>query len=101
MGKRKFSREFKIRLIAELRSKRASQVCREHGIAPDLLSRWRKEFEENPGNAFKGSGNVCKLEAQIAERDRLIGKLLLENEFLKKSIEKHLEQSAEERRCLK
>ena len=52
----------------------------------------------NPNEAFKGQGNLWKLEAKLAERERLIGELYAENSFLKKAYEKLKLCLAEERR---
>ncbi len=84
--RRAFTREFKRRIIEQLRVKSAAEVCREHEIGPNLLSRWKREYEENPGEAFQGNGHLWKWKAKLAEKDRLIGQLYAENELLKKSI---------------
>lgn len=102
MARREFTREFKIRLIRELESgKRGSVICREYGIARDMLSRWSREYRENPRDAFKGSGVTCDKDLKIAEYERLIGKLYAKLDYLKKSIEVQEEQNAEERRLRK
>ena len=46
--KRVFSREFKLSVLSELNIKKAAEVCREHNIPPVLLSKWKKDFNENP-----------------------------------------------------
>lgn len=85
--RRKFTREFKISVLRELENgKTAAEVCREHIIHPTVLPRWRREYQENPQNAFGGCGNTYKLDAKIAECERLIGQLYAENAFLKKAL---------------
>ncbi|MBU2100863.1 transposase [Candidatus Micrarchaeota archaeon] len=86
MNKRKkFTREFKLSVLQEIESgKTAVQVCRERDLNKDLIYRWKKEVEANPTNAFAGKGNTWKLEAKNAELERTIGKLYMENEFVKK-----------------
>jgi transposase len=99
MGLRRvFTREFKRMIVEQLCVKSAAEVCREHEIGPNLLSRWKREYEENPGEAFKGNGHLWKWEAKLAEKDRLIGQLYAENELLKKSILYRENRQAEERR---
>lgn len=99
MGSRRtFTPEFKRKVVELLRVKSAAEVCREHEIGPNLLSRWKREHEENPGEAFKGNGHLWKWEAKLAEKDRLIGQLYAENELLKKSIAFQEDRQAEERR---
>ena len=85
--RKKFTREFKISILRELENgKSAAQVCRENGIHPSMLSKWKREYKENPGTAFSGNGNINKPEAKLAESERLIGQLYAENAFLKKVL---------------
>lgn len=98
MKRRVFTKEFKLEVLQELDSgKTTAQVCREHGLHATMLYRWKKEYEKNPGEAFSGHGNLWKEEAKLAEKDRLIGKLYAENEFLKKAIANLQQQRAEEK----
>ena len=102
--RRTFSTEFKRKVVELLRVKSAAEICREHEIGSNLLSRWKREHEDNPGEAFKGNGHIWKWEAKLAEKDRLIGQLYAENELLKKSIAFMEDRGAEERRqkrCIK
>ncbi len=94
--RRTFTKEFKLSILSELDTKPASEICREHDIHPTLLNRWKQEQQQNP-KAFSGRGNAHKLEAQIAQRDRLIGQLYAENALLKKALQRSLERRAEER----
>lgn len=88
MGKRRsFSRDFKVSLLRELENGRSmGELCRMHAIHPSLLSKWRQEYNANPKEAFSGRGNICKLEAKLAERERLIGELYAETAFLRKAL---------------
>lgn len=82
--RRRYDREFKISIVAELESgKPLAQIAREYGVHPSLPSRWRDELAENPETAFSGNGNRYKYEAQIAEKERLQGLAHAENELLK------------------
>ena len=96
---RKYTAEFKNRVLDEIaKGTPAAEVCRENNLHPSLISRWRKERDENPGTAFRGHGNIYKEPAKIAELDRKIGQLVLENDFLKKVLEASKKRLAEERR---
>jgi len=99
MKHRKFTKVFKISVVQELEDKSLVQVCRENDIHPNLLSRWKKEYESNPAEAFKGHGNVWKDEAKLARYERLVGQLYAENAFLKKTLERLKQLAAEERRA--
>ncbi len=86
-SRKKFTKEFKISVLRELENgKIAAQLCREHEIHPTMLSKWKKEYKENPGTAFSGNGNASKPEAKLAETERLVGQLYAENTFLKKVL---------------
>ena len=53
MKKRKeFTKEFKLSILNELCLKKAAQVCKERGIHPVMISRWKKEFNQDPAKAF-------------------------------------------------
>jgi transposase-like protein len=80
-----------------------AEVCREHNIHPVMVCAWKRQYQENPGKAFSGKGNLWKPEAEIAKYERLVGKLYVENEFLKKTIRSLQELRAEEekRRLIK
>lgn len=88
MGKRRsFSRDFKVSLLRELENGGSmAELCRMHAVHPSLLSKWRQEYNANPREAFSGCGNTYKLEARLAERERLIGELYAETAFLKKAL---------------
>jgi transposase len=99
MGSRRiFTQDIKRKVVGLLRVKSAAEICREYEIGPNLLSRWKREYDDNPGEAFKGNGHLWKWEAKLAEKDRLIGQLYAENEILKKNIAYMEDRQAEERR---
>ena len=56
------------------------------------MNKWCKTYHQYPETAFHGNGEQYKDEAKIAELEQLVGKLYVENEFLKKmltNLEKH------------
>ena len=95
--KRQFSREFKLSVLKELETKRLAEVCRAHDIAPSTISGWRKDYEVNPKEAFKGHGNIWKEDARIAQYERIIGQQCVEIAFLKKVYERLKQQISEEK----
>jgi len=100
-SRKKFTKESKISILRELENgKNAAQVCREHDIHPSMLSKWKREYKDNPGTAFSGNGNISKPEAKLAESERLIGQLYAENAFLKKVLTR-LEMKLKEHRAQK
>jgi len=85
MQKRKFTKEEKLKVVQEVESgKSVAEVSRGHEITASMVYRWQREHERNPNHAFKGKGNAITTEARNAELERTVGRLYLENEFLKK-----------------
>lgn len=84
--RRQFSAEFKARVVLEVLSgqKRAAEVCREHQLKPDLLSRWKADFVSQAPTVFQGDERTHRAEQRIAELERLVGRLTLELEVAKK-----------------
>ena len=84
--RRQFSAEFKARVVLEVLSgqKRAAEVCREHQLKPDLLSRWKADFVTQAATVFPGDERTQRAEQRIAELERLVGRLTLELEWQKK-----------------
>jgi len=70
-----------------------SYVARKHGIAPNLLFRWRKLMSEGGKTAIEandqvvGASEVRALKKRIRELERLLGKKTMEVEILKEAIE--------------
>jgi transposase len=87
---RTFSREFKLELMHQLASgaRRPAQVCREHGLANSVLSRWRHEYAERGEAAFasREPDDEDALYRRIAELERFCGQLALENQALKRGL---------------
>ena len=94
----KYSREFKLTILNELLSKKAVEICREHNVHPVMISKWKKEFNQDPVKSFSGNGNLWKVEAELEKYKKLVGQLYAENEFLKKTNQRLLELKAEEKR---
>ena len=86
--RRQFSAEFKSRVVLDVLSgqKRAAEVCREHQLKPDLLSRWKTDFVTQAATVFQGDERSQRAEQRIAELERLVGRLTLELEVAKKAV---------------
>jgi transposase len=91
LKRRQFTKAFKLQVLREIEAgKSSAQAAREHQVNPSLLYKWQKEREALGENAFSGNGvtpgaTVLTDEVKIAELERLIGQLTVENAFLKKS----------------
>jgi len=88
-----YSRDLK---IAAMRALDAGSTCveiaRKYQLSPNLLERWRGEWRAKGELAFPGIGRRgADLPAlddarRVAELERKIGQLTMENDFLKKAL---------------
>lgn len=88
MSKRRtFTPEFKAQVVLEVLTgvRSAAQVCREHGLKDQVLSRWKQEFLERAPQVFERSKGGGQVEAQNAELERMVGRLTMELEAAKKA----------------
>jgi len=88
MSKRRtFSPEFKLQVVLELLSGRRTnaQVCREHQLAPAVVSGWKEQFLERAPGIFATSSSCGADQERTAELERLAGRLALELEVAKKA----------------
>ena len=83
---RKFDPEFKARVVLEVLTgaKTAAEVCREYHLKPDLFSKWKAQFVHNAAKVFQTSEVVDPAQAQVAELERMVGRLTIELEAAKK-----------------
>jgi transposase-like protein len=87
MGKyRVYDAEFKTQVVLEaLRGQKSqAEICREHGIAADLLCHWRDSFLERAPELFQTRRERSGADERIAELERLVGQLTLELSAVKK-----------------
>ena len=89
---RTFSQEFKRQVVEELMSgdSRPAQLCRRHNISPSLLYHWKKQY--SLGKFNNEPIEEAALKDRIEKLERLVGRLTLENEFLKKGLQHNLSQ---------
>lgn len=85
--RRKFTAEFKAQVVLEMltEQKSAAQASREYGIKDSVLARWKQEFIKRSPMLFEqGAGYQDNREEQIAELERMVGRLATELEMSKK-----------------
>ena len=86
--RRKFSPEFKVKVVLEMLKgeKGLMQASRAYGIKDTVLSRWKQEFLERAPELFRveGSDEQRQMVEQIAELERMVGRLTLELDMAKK-----------------
>ena len=92
MKKRTFTAEFKREVVEELLSRVTglAQLTRKYNLSRGLLYHWRKQyargkFDNEPTQEEAMLDRINKLE-------QMLGKLTLENEFLKKALQNTLKE---------
>lgn len=87
LKRRQFTREFKLQVIREIEAgKSVAQAAREHQLHPNTILKWRKLHLQYAERAFSGNGQAYKDEARIAELERMVGQVTMENALLKKAL---------------
>jgi transposase len=91
-NQRSFSIEFKRQVIQELLSEESSpaQLCRRYNISSSLLYHWKRQYSRGKFN--NEPTEEAALKDRVEKLERLVGKLTLENEFLKKGLQGSLAQ---------
>lgn len=88
--RRKFSNEFKRQVVEEYLSgvSTAAQLMRRHDISSGLLYHWKDQYAK--GRFDNPPTLEAALEERVRQLEQLVGKLTLENEFLKKAVQRGL-----------
>ena len=91
-NQRSFSVEFKRQVIQELLSEEShpAQLCRRYNISSSLIYYWKKQYGRGKFN--NEPTEEAALKDRVEKLERLVGKLTLENEFLKKGLQGSLSQ---------
>jgi len=85
--RRQFSREYKLESV-RLSYQRESirDLAAELGIRPELIYRWRSEFEATGEKSFPGNGNSGENEDEVAQLKRELAGIRMERDILKKAL---------------
>ena len=95
---RKHTRAFKLKVVQEyIGGASVSSLARKHRIHENLVYKWRQQFEADPTGAFRGSPDdlpatdadrIAALEEENAKLAQLLGKTMLEQDFLKSALQR-------------
>ncbi|UTW62866.1 transposase [bacterium SCSIO 12741] len=90
MTRRKFTSKFKTKVVLEALKERSSlaELAQKYELQPTQISAWKREFLEGATQVFDSGKSSKKSEAE-QEKDKLlktIGKLKVENDFLKDAL---------------
>jgi len=88
--RRRFTKAFKLKVVqAYLNGQSVGEIIRECDIHQNLVYKWTQEYQANPAGAFRGSTDddtAQTNEQRSADLERTLGRMTLENEFLKKAL---------------
>ena len=100
-NQRSFSLEFKRQVVQELLSGESSpaQLCRRHNIGSSLLYHWKRQYSR--GKFENEPTGEAALKDRVEKLERLVGKLTLENEFLKRGLWSSLNQTSRNGKSLR
>lgn len=89
--RRNFSNAFKTKVVIEALKERYSlqELAEKFELHPNQISTWKKEFLSNADQVFsKGKSKESEDSIPSEELYQKIGRLEMERDFLKKSLEK-------------
>ena len=85
--RRRFTPEFKAQVVLDVLSgsKSSAELCREHQLNPQVLSRWKTEFVEWAPLVFEQDQLHSQEQEHIAELERAVGRLTMQLDIAKKA----------------
>jgi len=86
-ARRSFTSQFKGEITEAIVSGKISQleVFRKYNISPVVVLRWKKEYYS--GKFFENTNpDYAKLSIKIKELERMVGRLIMENDALKEMV---------------
>ncbi len=85
--RRRFTPEFKAQVVLDVLTGQTTpaEACRTHRLSLTLLASWKATFLERAATVFQGDERRADDQARIAELERMVGRLTMEAEILKKA----------------
>lgn len=93
---RKHTNMFKLKVVQEyIGGASVASISRKHSIHENLVYKWRHQFDADPAGAFRSNAlpgsvsdaeRIAALEQENSQLAQLLGKSMLEMDFLKKSV---------------
>ncbi|MCF8308222.1 MAG: transposase [Bacteroidales bacterium] len=86
--RRKHKPEFKAKVAIEaIKEKETlSELSRRFGVHANIIGKWKQEFLKNSSSVFEKKNKIPASDQDHEKAYAKIGRLELENEFLKKSL---------------
>jgi len=89
--RRKFTKEFKLKLILEALKERSTvkELCQKYELHPNQITNWKQDFLNKASETMDAASTKNKEEELESEKEKLyskIGQLQMEVDFLKKKL---------------
>jgi len=86
-SRRTFTKEFKLQVLREIDAGTTlAEAARIHDVHPETIRVWRKMERKYGTRSFAGNGRAYTDEARIAQLERTLGQITLENALLRKAL---------------
>lgn len=87
MERKKYDRDFKLQAV-KLSYERESirELASELEVRPELIYRWRSEFEATREHSFPGNGRLKEPEDELSRLRKELTEVKMERDILKKAI---------------
>jgi len=85
---RTFTKAMKLKVVQDrLRGTPVGVLVRQYDIHANLVYKWTQEYTANPATAFRAASDEQEtLRHTVAELEQMVGRLTMENDFLKKAL---------------
>ena len=88
-SRRIFDKELKLQVLREHEAGvSVAELARQHQVHPETIRLWKRDHRKYADRAFAGRGHAYTDEAKVAQMERAMGQLALENALLKKAIQR-------------
>ena len=86
--RRKFDKQFILEAVrlAERGERPVTAIARDLGIHPNLIYKWRKEFQADGNDAFPGKGKLKPADEELRRLRRELEVVTQERDILKKAL---------------
>jgi transposase-like protein len=85
--RRKFTPQFKAQTVLEFITGQThlANICQKYGLNHQIVARWKAEFLAKAPQIFQENQEVKAYQQRIADLERMVGKLTMEIDILKKA----------------
>jgi transposase len=85
---RKYDKEFVVQAVKQVvdEGRTVAEVSRSLGVHENLLHKWKKQYIEDPLNAFPGKGHIKERDEEIVRLRKALERSERDREILKKAV---------------